>query len=136
MILTAPHWTRVDPVRWPWRYISPREAASKGDGSIRVCTRAMDMMTLLREDIGRPFYFWSIYRDPLHNARVGGAPLSRHKESDAFDIGILNHPEPLELYDRARAYGFTGFGFYRTFLHVDTWRPREWGPKWKWKEAA
>ncbi len=118
-----------DPVGWwRWRYITPREVACKGTGRIRIDTLALDMMTEVREEIGLPFWFTSIYRSPLHNARIGGVPLSRHKVSDAFDVKIFNLPR-WRLYEVARGVGFTGFGFYRTFLHIDRGARREWGQK-------
>ena len=67
-------------------------------------------------------------RDPVHNARVGGAPLSRHKLGDAFDVALAGHDREA-LRAAARAAGFRGFGHYRTFLHVDLGPRREWG-KW------
>ncbi len=133
MILACEHWADLyeagRPVRsWRWRRISPREVACKGTGAVRIDTVALDMMTEVREEIGLPFRFSSIYRSPLHNARIGGAPLSRHKLSDAFDVKIFNNGPPRwRLYEVARGVGFTGFGFYRTFLHIDQGRRREWG---------
>ena len=152
MILTCGHWADLyeagRPVgSWRWRYITPREVACKGTGAVRIDTVALDMMTEVREELGLPFLFSSIYRSPLHNARVGGAPLSRHKLSDAFDVKIFNPATDgryhrlggrvraearrllprWRLYEVARGVGFTGFGFYRTFLHIDRGPRREWG---------
>jgi uncharacterized protein YcbK (DUF882 family) len=94
----------------------------------------MDMMTEVRVELDLPFYFGSIYRSPLHNAAVGGAPLSRHKVSDAFDPSTHNLPK-WKLYDVGKAVGFRGFGFYRTFLHMDLGPRREWG-RWRWEDKT
>jgi len=48
----------------------------------------------------------------------------------AADISIINQDRNLIL-RLAKDLGFTGFGYYRTFLHVDLGRKREWG-KEKW----
>jgi uncharacterized protein YcbK (DUF882 family) len=68
------------------------------------------------------------HRCPIHNARVGGAPLSRHKIHIAFDINLAGH-DLAGLLAACRQAGFTGFGYYQTFLHVDHGRPRRWWSK-------
>jgi uncharacterized protein YcbK (DUF882 family) len=100
--------------------------ASKGDGSLILSGSAMDALEDARERLGEPFVILSAYRDPLHNARVGGAPLSRHKYGDAFDIALAGHRKT-ELRAACAAAGFRGFGLYKTFLHVDLGQKRTWG---------
>ena len=114
---------------WPFLHFSPAELASKGDGSLLVNYPAIEMLERARIIAGKPFYINSAYRDPIHNAKVGGAPLSRHKEGDAFDISLVNHNK-LELLEACKEAGFTGFGGYNSFLHVDTGRARKWGKPW------
>ena len=114
---------------WPSRYFKPKELASKGDGSLLVDFEALARLEYLRQLIGKPLYINSAYRDPIHNARVGGAPMSMHKFGKAFDISIKN-VDKFELERLAKQVGFTGFGYYNTFLHVDTGRARWWGKKW------
>jgi|TARA_Y100000310_G_scaffold88415_1_gene85364 uncharacterized protein YcbK (DUF882 family) len=114
---------------WPWPHFSPKEIASRGNGSVLVVPEAMDILERAREIAGKPFKINSSFRDRLHNARVGGAPKSAHRGGLgllAFDISLRGH-EPRELLDACRRAGFTGFGFYRTFLHADTGRKRSWG---------
>jgi len=48
----------------------------------------------------------------------------------AADIQIIGKDKNLIL-QLAKDLGFNGFGYYRTFLHVDLGRKREWG-KEKW----
>jgi uncharacterized protein YcbK (DUF882 family) len=93
---------------------------------------ALDTLTAAREIVGRPFRILSAYRDPIHNAKVGGAPLSRHKYGDAFDIALTGHDRD-ELLEACKTAGFRGFGFYNTFLHVDLGSRRSWG---KWKHSV
>ena len=80
---------------------------------------AVDALTKLRDFIGRPLVLNSAYRDPIHNAMIGGAPMSRHKVGDAFDVALqgLNR---FELAQAAVECGFKGIGRYQTFLHIDT----------------
>lgn len=130
-LISAPHWKKVDRALWDtrWPNFSPKELASKGDGSIKVTIASLDGMQYVRRAMGRWLKINSCYRDPLHNARVGGAPRSRHKISDAWDISTrgMSSQEKEKLYKLCREAGFTGFGFYNSFLHVDMARKRSWG---------
>lgn len=78
----------------------------------------------MRDDMGRPFQILSAHRCALHNASVGGAPLSQHLTL-AVDIALSGH-NPQKLRAAAIRAGFSGFGYYRTFLHLDLGRPRHW----------
>ena len=84
----------------------------------------MDVLQAMRDDIGRPLRVLSAHRCGIHNARVGGAPLSQHLKL-AVDIALDGH-DPVRLRRAAVRAGFTGFGYYRTFLHLDLGRPRQW----------
>lgn len=81
---------------------------------------------------GAPLNVISGYRDPEHNARVGGASNSRHMHGDAFDIDVsgLPYDERLRLASLARQAGFQGFGFYDNSVHFDAASPRAWGPSY------
>lgn len=119
------HWTDVPASIWLWPSFKPQEIASKGDGSILIDIYSMNCLQKLRDRIGRPMIILSAYRDPIHNARIGGAPLSMHKKGKAFDVAIYNQDKEL-LYRAAKDCGFTGIGTYSSFLHFDTGKPREW----------
>ena len=84
----------------------------------------MDRLQSARDRVGRPFRIHSAHRCALHNARVGGAPLSQHLRL-AVDIGLRGHDRHA-LHAALRAAGFRGFGFYRTFIHADLGPAREW----------
>jgi uncharacterized protein YcbK (DUF882 family) len=122
------HWSEVPDEIWTWANFTAKEIASKGDGSVVIVPDALDALSLARETDGEPFRILSAYRDPIHNAKVGGAPLSRHKFGDAFDIALSGHDRDA-LREACRLAGFRGFGLYKTFLHVDLGPRREWG-KW------
>jgi uncharacterized protein YcbK (DUF882 family) len=114
---------------WRWEMFAREEVQCRcGCGKCEVVPEAMDTLTAARETEGTPFRILSAYRDPIHNAKVGGAPLSRHKFGDAFDIALSGHDRD-QLREACRAAGFRGFGLYKTFLHVDLGPRREWG-KW------
>lgn len=125
MILEADHWSDVPPASWPWQNFSPEKMASHGDGSLILVRPAMDALQAVRDVLGEPMYINSAYRDPIYNAQIGGAALSQHKVGDAFDIS-LRGLERHDLHNLCMKIGFTGFGFYQTFLHVDLGRPRHW----------
>jgi hypothetical protein len=101
-------------------------------GEEYVWPEALDALAHLAADLKALLKINSAHRCALHNARVGGAPLSLHKKL-AFDIALAGH-DPARLLAAARAAGFSGFGFGRTFLHLDTRvRPARWfyGPRSK-----
>jgi len=84
----------------------------------------MDRLQAARERVGRAFVIHSAHRCALHNARVGGAPLSQHLRL-AVDIGLVGH-DRMEVLRALRAAGFTGFGYYRNFIHADFGAARSW----------
>tara|TARA_R110002110_G_scaffold401408_1_gene618237 strand:+ start:686 stop:1057 length:372 start_codon:yes stop_codon:yes gene_type:complete len=119
------HWRAIPAAIWHWPNFAPAEIACRGTGELLVVPDALDALQRLRDAVG-PIQLNSAYRSALHNARVGGAPLSRHKFGQAFDISLRNHSKR-DLLDAARTAGFTGFGLnYRAFLHVDIGPERTW----------
>ncbi|MEQ8346896.1 MAG: D-Ala-D-Ala carboxypeptidase family metallohydrolase [Sneathiellaceae bacterium] len=85
---------------------------------------ALDKLEALRRAVAVPLQVNSASRCPLHNARVGGAPLSQHRatgrvQSTAFDILLGGVPKAV-LVAAAASVGFGGIGInYRSFVHVD-----------------
>lgn len=70
-----------------------------------------------------PLIINSGHRSALHNAAIGGAPLSQHKKM-AVDISLNGH-DPGRLRRAAIEAGFLGIGLANTFIHVDLRRPIE-----------
>ena len=76
---------------------------------------------LLRAEFG-PTTVRSGYRDPVHNARVGGAPKSLHLSFNALDLA----PERGDQLDWANFMAYLsldklgGLGTYDGFIHIDT----------------
>jgi uncharacterized protein YcbK (DUF882 family) len=116
------HYIPLFKKRWP--NFSPKEVASKGDGTLLIDEHALDCLQKARDIAGKPLIINCGYRDELHNALVGGAPRSYHLEGRAFDISLRGFTKA-ELIKICEQAGFTGFGVnYSTFLHVDTGRKR------------
>lgn len=143
-----------DALRWP--NFSPDEIASKrshiltknfeaiesypavpagtvviGSGAVLVSYHALDTLQALRTSLARPLILDSAYRDKAYNYYIGGASESEHCKGHAFDVSHVN----LELTDidslaaflsAAKAAGFSGFGLYDTFTHLDIGHPRYW----------
>jgi zinc D-Ala-D-Ala carboxypeptidase len=101
-----------------WPHVSLREIACPCCGQAQIWPQALDAFERLRRALGAPLRITSGHRCALHNARVGGAPLSLHKRL-AFDIALAGQ-DRAALLAAARAAGFTGFGFGQNFLHLDT----------------
>lgn len=83
-----------------------------------------DALQRLRTAMNAPIQLNSAHRCELRNAYVGGAPMSQHKKI-AGDVRLAGH-NPGALYENAVEAGFTTFGFYRSFLHVDLRPGRRW----------
>lgn len=117
---------KIEASAWPYKFFKPVEFASRGDGSLLIVDEAVEILEKVRAAVGKPLIINSAYRDPIHNARVGGAPLSRHKFGDAFDISLSNQTR-LQLIAICKNYGFRGLGVnYKSFVHVDLGNKRTW----------
>jgi len=123
--MTAAPWNAA---RWP--NFAPREIACRhcgrmpdmDDGFVRA---SLDALQDLRNVLGRPVALNSAYRCPVHNAAVGGAPMSLHKRI-AFDVALAGHDRGIVL-DRAAGAGFRGLGLGQHFIHLDRRaRPARW----------
>ena len=120
------HWTDVLHLTWPYPNFTPLELASKREGEFYWHKRSFDALQLSRKILGLPMYINSAHRSWLHNIAVGGAPLSAHRYI-AFDISLAGFEKMLAvLYRVLKSVGFRGFGFYRTFIHVDLSKARMW----------
>ena len=109
---------------WRWRDFSPHEMACRCCGELYPDPDFMDRLQSARDRVGRAFRIHSAHRCNLHNARVGGAPLSQHLKL-AVDIGLAGHDRHA-LHAALRDAGFRGFGFYQTFIHADLGRALSW----------
>lgn len=120
------HYTQIKPSDWKWKNFTPKEIACKGDGLIIVNEDALNRLQKFREKIGVPFSPNSAYRSVPYNKSVGGAPGSQHLYGKAFDIPISDRMPRALIHKVAKECGFTGFGDYNTFVHIDTGAARYW----------
>ena len=70
------------------------------------------------------------YRNPVYNEAVGGVKASQHLSGKAADLtwnGFRGRSSEVdEFVSLARTIGFTGIGYYNSFVHVDVGRERYW----------
>lgn len=115
--------------RWP--NFRPVEIACKCCGHLHLNYKALDALQQTRRWWRSPMRVQSGYRCPKHNNRVGGAKASKHLTGQAFDI--YNQPwsgrDVASFIFWATKAGFTGFGLYKGFIHIDT------GPHRAWEEG-
>ena len=111
-----------DEARWP--NFSRAELSCRHCGDYIHNPDFLDRLQAMRDRMQNSVRILSAHRCAVHNARVGGAPLSQHLGM-AVDVALSNHNRR-ELVIAARESDFTGFGYYRTFLHLDMGRPRFW----------
>lgn len=114
-----------DAARWP--NFTPQEMACRHCGEAYYDPLSFDMIQAARRNLGGPIYLNCAHRCAVHNAHVGGAPLSQHKLV-AFDLSV-RRTDPAKLFDACQKAGFSTFGFYGTFLHTDIRPGRRWATK-------
>ncbi len=89
-----------------------------------ISTQALIKLQRFRNLVGRSVVVNSVCRCPLHNARVGGVPNSKHRStilnpSSAFDVSLEGHNKDFLIACAIKA-GFKGIGInYKTFIHID-----------------
>lgn len=120
------HFSEVqwDSFRWPNFRPGEPGLACRHCGEFYMWPEAFDALQIARNFLGKPISLTSGHRCIVHNANVGGAPLSMHKTL-AFDILTEGH-DRASLARACRMAGFRGFGGYTTFLHVDLGASRRW----------
>jgi len=91
--------------------------------------RQIKMVQKLRDAIDSPLKVNSWYRCKIYNAKVGGAKKSKHLLCIATDIRARRGTKRRRLLLRfAAQIGFTGIGYYKNFIHLDS-RPKP--ARWK-----
>ena len=93
-----------------------------GNHEVMLDGELVEKLEALRVMLGVPVTVAAGYRNPVHNAKVGGSPNSRHMKGEAADIkGVGMSPKAVGI--AAVKCGFTGVGIYRyngqMFTHVD-----------------
>lgn len=89
----------------------------------------VEILTTIRRHFDSPVMIRSAYRCPAHNARVGGAPKSRHLVGDAVDFVVIAIPtkEVYEFCENLPNADKLGLAIkhnptnqYAGFVHLDT----------------
>lgn len=105
------------------KYFNDSEFVSKGNGQLPdggMNPELIERLDALRELAGEPIYVTSGYRDPEHNAAIGGAPNSFHTRGMAADI-YCDGLSIDQLADLAVDVGFRGVerNDAMQYVHVD-----------------
>ena len=79
----------------------------------------IERLNIARSIAGIPFVITSGYRCPKHNARVGGAPNSKHTKGEAVDIRVRSSEERFRILASVVSAGFERIGVSDGFIHVD-----------------
>ena len=111
---------------WPLRHFRPHEFEDPLTGVLVLHLPSVDRLERVRDRLAAPLLVTSGYRSPEYNRRVGGATGSMHLVGRAFDLKVRDSTRHMDIAQAALAEGFTGFGFYKTFVHIDTGPWRSW----------
>lgn len=117
---------------WSWEFFTPDEVLSSDGmrffeetGICLVRPDALDKLNNFRRDLGVPVYCnhgnlqLRGYRSQKEQFSIpGSAKRSQHVQGCAFDISCPDVP-PVDLYEQALDFGWTGVGLYDSFVHVD-----------------
>ena len=115
------------------RWVTEMEPASEGWTVIDVRVRVMIIRLQIaakEAGIANHLTLNSGYRNPIWNEAVGGVKASQHLSGKAADLtwnGFRGRSSEVdEFVSLARTIGFTGIGYYNSFVHVDVGRERYW----------
>ena len=111
---------------WPWEFFSYSEMACRHCGRALMQAAFMDRLDFARRALGGPIVVVSGWRCPDHNKAVGGAEASLHMQGRAADLFYGETVRLGDLFEACRSAGLTGFGIYRSWLHVDNGPRRMW----------
>jgi len=92
-----------------------------GHTDSRVKPQVVAGLEQISQAVGYRLTITSAYRSPEYNKKVGGAKNSQHVQGNAVDISQsgLTQEQRSALLSAAVDAGFTAFGVYNTFTHVD-----------------
>jgi zinc D-Ala-D-Ala carboxypeptidase len=103
---------------WVFAHFTKEEVTCKCGCGMLPTANFMKKLERLRDVYGKPMTVTSAARCVAHNAKVGGAPSSKHVEGIAIDVSVSNQ-DKWDLAYLAMQYGFS-VGVAKTFLHLDT----------------
>lgn len=85
-------------------------------------TALLSLLERLETDEGIPIHVNSGFRDPAHNAAVGGVQASEHTQVPANGADVKAHTsqERYRIVKAALKYGVRRIGIGKTFVHLGT----------------
>ncbi|HEX7277551.1 MAG TPA: D-Ala-D-Ala carboxypeptidase family metallohydrolase [Acidimicrobiales bacterium] len=101
------------------RHVRADQMASKGNGEVKAHPALLARLDALGDRLGAPIPIISGYRDPAHNAAIGGKANSQHLYATAADLD-LDYGLTIDV---ATDLGFSGIGYVvgtDRVAHVDT----------------
>lgn len=120
----------IDHPKWVWGpFFHPSEFKSLKDPEPQLIVdhAFMSKLYMLRVAWKKPIHINSGYRSKTYNGIVGGSPNSYHMQGRAIDVhfGEIGNAEQaianrLKFIALATIVGFRGFGWYDTFIHIDS----------------
>ncbi len=110
-----------------WREIAPELVRRDFHHPERMDPAFLRLLSAARRRAGVPFRITSDHRPPEHNARVGGARRSAHREVPcrAVDLSVASGLERYRVVEALLAVGFRRIGIYPAAedgsgaIHVD-----------------
>jgi uncharacterized protein YcbK (DUF882 family) len=89
--------------------------------------KLVEMLEMLRVDVGRPVVVTSGYRSPEHQKAIGGIANSQHLLGRAADVSIKGYTVD-QIANVGLMLGFGGIGRYHkdNFVHLDIGPRRDW----------
>ena len=107
-------------------HFQANEFACKCCGYTILDTELVVLLEKLRNKVGKPLKITSGYRCPAHNAKVGGAPLSRHVAGlaadvrwEGFNLDIQTEQTKKMIRELATVSKLYGIGWASDFVHLD-----------------
>jgi hypothetical protein len=102
-------------------------ACKDGQASLQMHWGTAQAFELLTSKLGNKQTINSAYRTPAYNARQPGAAAnSQHIQGRAIDVSRSTLGDEETFLKHAVESGFVGFGFYDSFIHIDTAHGRVW----------
>jgi len=103
---------------------SPSDFACRCDRGVKcdaasISGELVSDLTLLRIEVGRPFFVTSGVRCLYWNSKEGGSDTSQHLIGNAVDFKVLDGSFLYQVVKHAPSFGFFGIGIAKGFVHLD-----------------
>ena len=102
-----------------WRYFKLTEKTGTYGTIADLLPELVDKLDEARHIAGVPFKITSGYRNPKHNAQVGGVDDSTHTTKEAVDIACTDSAIRWKIINALIQVGFNRIGVAKNFIHAD-----------------